>query len=268
MLIDTHTHVSDTKLAVEMDSVLERAKAADVVYMIDVGYDMISSKAAFLNSKKHANIFSAVGVHPHDSGNVQSGYLDVLAEFLENEKTVALGEIGLDFYRDLSPRDTQRKVFIEQLELAKELDVPVIIHNREADQSVYDVLKEYKSSISVKIMHCYSSSLEMMKEFLKIGCYISLAGPLTYPKAPNLVSVAKEVPIQRLLIETDCPYLPPVPHRGERNEPSYVRYVAEKIASIRGIEFEEIAYHTSRNAIEAFRLKEDIKNQLNNSFDK
>ena len=181
--------------------------------------------------------------------------VNVLKSFTNREKVIAIGEIGLDYYYDNSPRDIQRKRFIEQLNLAKEVDLPVIIHSRSAAGETFEILKEAQDGKLEGVLHCYSGSVEMAREYIKLGFYISIAGPVTFKNARVLKEVAKEVPLDKLLIETDAPYLTPEPYRGKRNEPIYVRYVAGTIAEIKGITFEEVAKATSENTKKLFRIK-------------
>ncbi|TJX12961.1 TatD family deoxyribonuclease, partial [Tissierella creatinini] len=193
-------------------------------------------------------------VHPHDAQDIPETYLDELRELSKEEKVLAIGEIGLDFYYDNSPRDIQRKVFLEQLQLARELDLPVVIHTRDAAGETFEILKDAHAKGTKGILHCYSGSPEMALEYVKLGFYISLGGPVTFKKARVPKEVAGVVPLDKLLIETDCPYLTPEPFRGKRNEPKYVAYTAEAIAEIRGISIEELAEATSRNVREIFGI--------------
>ena len=256
MIIDSHAHLDDEQFQDDLDEVVDRAFEVGVGCIVNSACNVATSKAAIANAERWDKVYATVGIHPHDADEVDPQYLDTLDQYLRHPKVVALGEIGLDYYRDISPRDVQKKVFGEQMELAKELKVPVVIHAREACKDLFDVLKRYSDSVPVKVMHCYSGSVEMLREFLSIGCYISVGGPVTYKNSRKLPEVIEEVPIDRLMVETDCPYLPPEPHRGKRNEPSYVTLVVEKIARIRGEDASYIAYNTSVNTIRAFGLEE------------
>ena len=255
MLIDTHAHIDDRKFAQDLDQVVSNAKSVGVGYLINIGCDLTTSRRSVELANKYDNIFATVGIHPHYAANVSSGYLEVLEKYFVDRKVLAIGEIGLDFFRDLSPRDVQAKVFKEQLDLAQRLGKTVVIHDRDAHNEVLDILKSY-SDLTI-VMHCYAAGPYMMQEFLKIGCYISIGGPVTYDNAPKLVEVAQKVPQDRLLVETDCPYLTPKPHRGERNEPAYVDYVARKVAEIRKMPYAELCDATTQNAIKAFGIAFD-----------
>ena len=182
-----------------------------------------------------------MGVHPHSAKEMDESTIEILKSFTNREKVIAIGEIGLDYYYDNSPRDIQQKRFKEQLDLAKEVDLPVIIHTREASRDTFDILKEAQDGSLEGVMHCFSGSVEMAMEYIKMGFYISLAGPVTFKNARVSKEVAKAIPLDKLIIETDSPYLTPEPYRGKRNEPYYVRYVAGTIAELRGITFEELA---------------------------
>lgn len=253
MFIDSHAHLDDERFDEDRENLINNLKDNKIDLVFNIGADIESSKASVKLANKYDNIYAVVGVHPHDAKDVDEDYLDTLRELSKEEKVVAIGEIGLDFYYDNSPRDTQREVFKEQLDLAKELDLPVVIHTRDAAQETFDILKEAAQDGKLRaILHCYSGSVEMAMEYVKLGFYISLGGPVTFKKSKVSKEVAKAVPLDKLLIETDSPYLTPEPYRGKRNEPKYVRLTAEMIAELRGISIEEVAEATSRNAMEFF----------------
>ena len=253
-LIDSHAHLDDAQYDDDRAEMLARARAAGVVQVVNVGYDLPSSGRALALAAEYDFIFAAVGVHPHEVRELPPDYLERLREMCRRPGVVALGEIGLDYYRDLSPREVQRKVFREQLALARELDLPVIIHDRDAHGDVLDILRKDGVGPAGGVMHCFAGSLEMAAACMEMGFYISFAGPVTYPNARRPKEVAAAVPLERLLVETDAPYLAPQVHRGKRNEPAYVRHVAEQIAALRGIAVEELARATTANARRLFGL--------------
>lgn len=254
-LIDSHAHLDDAQYDGDRAAMLDRARAAGVVQMVDVGYDLPSSRRAIALAAGYDFIYAVVGVHPHEVADLPVDYLDTVRELSRQAKVVAIGEIGLDYYRDLSPREVQRRVFREQLALAKELNLPVVIHDRDAHGDVLDILRKDGAGPAGGVLHCFAGSLEMAAACLEMGFYISFAGPVTYPNARRPKEVAAAVPLERLLVETDSPYLTPQAHRGKRNEPAYVRYVAEQIAALRGIAPEELARATTANARRIFGLK-------------
>lgn len=254
MLIDSHAHLDMSDFVNDFSEVLERAEEQGVNTIINVGIDESSSRAAVLLADKYSQIYAAVGVHPHDAKNASEDIFPVLAQLALHPKVVAIGEMGLDYYRNLSPRLVQQKIFRQQIELSKELKKPVIIHDRDAHADTLKILKEHGAGRFGGVMHCYSGSWELAKEYLKMGFYISFAGPVTYGNARKLHEVARKMPLDRILVETDCPFLTPVPYRGKRNEPSYVIKTAEKIAQLKGINFVELAKHTTENTREVFGI--------------
>lgn len=254
MLIDSHAHLDDSRFDRDRDKLIKSLKELGVDLVINPGADLNSSIKAVSLSEKYDNIYAAVGVHPHSAKEMDESTIEILKSFTNREKVIAIGEIGLDYYYDNSPRDIQQKRFIEQLNLAKEVDLPVIIHTREATKDTFHILKEAQDGNLEGVMHCFSGSVEMAMEYIKLGFYISLAGPVTFKNARVSKEVAKAVPLDKLMIETDAPYLTPEPYRGKRNEPFYVRYVAGTIAELRGISFEEVAKQTSENTKKLFRI--------------
>jgi TatD DNase family protein len=254
MLIDSHAHLDDERFDKDRDRLIKSLKESGIDLIINPGSDLGSSIKAVSLSEQYDNIYAAVGVHPHSAKEMDESTIEVLKSFTNRDKVVAIGEIGLDYYYDNSPREIQRQKFVEQLELAKEVNLPVIIHTRDAAQETFDILKEAQDGSLKGVLHCYSGSVEMALEYVKMGFYISLGGPITFKNARVSREVAKAVPIDRLLIETDSPYLTPEPYRGKRNEPLFVRYVAGTIAEIRGITFDELAKETSENAKRLFRI--------------
>ncbi len=245
MLFDTHAHLNDNKFKNDLEEVMSRAFEAGVTNIVVNGYDIESSKKAIEIAEKYEGVYATVGIHPGDVDSVNFETYNILRNLLKHEKVVALGEIGLDYYYDTNNYGYQKEVFIKQIEIAEEMKKPVTIHSRDALADTYDILKLY----NVKgIMHCYSGSVEMALKFIDLGFYISLAGPVTFKNAIVPKKVAESVPIEKLLIETDCPYLAPHPFRSKRNEPKYVSYVAREIAEIKNISYEEVCKSTSENA--------------------
>lgn len=254
MYFDTHAHLDDECFKNDQEQVIERAKNAGISLIVNVGYNLISANNTVELTKKYDYIYGAVGMHPHHAIDADERTLSELKLMSKEPKIVAIGEIGLDYYYDNSPRDIQRLVFRKQIQLAKELKMPIIIHDRDAHQEVYDIVKEEKAEEVGGIFHCYSGSLEMAKEILKLGFYISFAGPVTFKNAHKLKEIAREIPLDRILIETDCPYLTPVPYRGKRNEPAYVLNTAKEIANIKGLSAEELAKITCDNGKRVFGI--------------
>lgn len=255
MLFDTHTHLNDPDLFSQVDSFLFAARSAGVTQMVVPGYDRESSLRAMQLADQFDGIYAAVGFHPHDAKDMTDQDFDDLALWCHHEKVVAVGEIGLDYHYDNSPRDVQQDVFKQQIAIAKNANLPIVIHDREAHADVITVLQETGAHQIGGVMHCYSASAEMMPQFLNLGFYISLAGPVTFKNGKRPIQVALEVPADRLLVETDAPYLTPEPFRGKQNQPAYVRYVAQKIADLRQISIEEFEKVTYANAMRAFHLE-------------
>lgn len=253
-LVDTHAHLDIEEFDGDRGDVIRRAQEQGVGIIVNASFDLASSERSVTLAGEYEFIYALVGVHPHDAGDVPEDYLARLEELARGPGVVAVGEIGLDYYRDLSPRSVQQKVFREQLALAKELDLPVVIHDRDAHGDLLDILKKDGLGKRGGVMHCYSGSWEMAKVCLAMGFYISIAGPVTFPNAAKLKEVAFKVPPDRILIETDCPYLAPQAKRGKRNEPSYVRYVAEEIASLRGVSLEQLGRAVTANARTIFGI--------------
>jgi TatD DNase family protein len=258
LLIDSHAHIDLPEFNKDRDQVMARARERGVEAVINVGLDAGSSRRALAMVRKYDNVFMAVGCHPHEAAKMREGDLKSLAELSQDSRVVAIGEIGLDFYRNLSPRESQLEVFKKQLDLAVELKLPVVIHCRQAHKEVYDILSAWVEATPGDkgrgVIHCFSGDIEMARRYIGLGFYISLAGSVTYPSAGELVGVAREVPLDRLLLETDCPFLAPQAHRGKRNEPAYIALTAEKVAGVRGSAIGAVAQAAARNAIELFRL--------------
>lgn len=254
MIWDTHSHLDDEQFNPDRDKVIQRARETGITNMVNIGHSETSSRNAVDLAGKYPFIYASVGIHPHDAQNCTEKTWDLLERLAQNPKVVAWGEIGLDYYRDLSPRDVQRKVLIRQLELADEVGLPIVIHNRDAHGDILQIVKKYRPQAG-GVFHSYSGSWEMAKELLAMGFYLSFSGPLTYKNARHTVEVATKVPVDRFVVETDCPYLPPEPYRGKRNEPAYVREVLAKIAELKGLTFEKTAELSSENARNLFKLQ-------------
>ncbi len=255
MLFDSHAHLDAERFDEDRDAVIERAQEAGVELIMNPGADFESSKRAVELSKKHDIIYAAVGIHPHDVKDMNEEMLEAIKVMAEEKKVMAIGEIGLDYYYDYSPRDIQKKWFVEQIRLAKSMGLPIIVHDRDANQDVMDILKSESAFETGVLMHCYSGSAELASQYVKLGAMLSIAGPVTFKNARKTVEVVQTVPLERLLIETDSPYLTPVPYRGKRNESSYVKHVAEKIAEIKGLDYEVVAEQTLINAKRYFSIE-------------
>lgn len=254
-LVDSHAHLDAKPFAADLDAVIERARDKGVEHLLTVGCDLESSRASVDLALRYPNIYASVGIHPHDASSVNDSVMDELNRMIESVgKVVAVGETGLDFYRDHSPRDLQRSAFRRHIQLAKATGKPLIIHDRDAHDEVIRIMQEENAAEAGGVLHCFSGNLEMARKCVEMGFYISFAGPLTYPKNEELRSIAQALPIDVMLIETDCPYLSPQKWRGKRCEPAYVRATAEKLAEIKGLTIEDVARITSLNAWRLFGI--------------
>ncbi|MFP5183098.1 TatD family hydrolase [Bacillus altitudinis] len=254
MLFDTHAHLNAEQYNEDLDQVIERAKSEKVEKIVVVGFDRPTITRAMELIEAYDFMYAAIGWHPVDAIDMTDEDLAWIKELSQHEKVVAIGEMGLDYYWDKSPKDVQKEVFRRQIALAKEVNLPIIIHNRDATEDVVTILKEEGAAEVGGIMHCFTGSLEIAKACMEMNFYISFGGPVTFKNAKKPKEVVKDIPSDRLLIETDCPYLTPAPFRGKRNEPSYVKYIAEQIAELREISFEELAALTTENAKKVFRI--------------
>jgi len=260
MLIDTHVHLDFGQFDDDRDAVLARAWQAGVGAIVTIGIDLDTSRAAVALAEEHERIFATVGFHPHDAKTADAAALVKLRELAGHPRVVAIGEIGLDFYRNYSPPDVQRRVFQEQLHMAAELGKPVVIHNRDAHADTIDILRRWVSESQPEpsayrgVFHCFSGDPALAQSAIELGFYIGVDGPITYRNARKLPAIVKALPLDRLLVETDAPFLTPHPHRGKRNEPAYVRLVAEKIADLKNLPLAEIAQATTANAQALFQL--------------
>ncbi|WP_274365807.1 TatD family hydrolase [Paenibacillus thermotolerans] len=257
MLTDTHTHLDNKAFDEDREHILERARAAGVGRIINIGFNRETIPSTLRLAERHDFIDAVVGWHPQDAIDMTADDLDWIEHLaVTHPKVVALGEMGLDYYWDTSPKDVQHRVFREQIRLARKLGLPIVIHNRDAHADVVSILKEEKASDVGGVMHCFSGSWEIARECLAMNFYISFGGPVTFKNAKQPKEVLAKVPLERLLIETDAPYLTPHPYRGKRNESSYVGLVAEAGAEIRGLSVQEFAQITTANARTLFRPKQ------------
>lgn len=258
MFIDSHCHIDGEQFDVDRDEVVERARSAGVVAMLNIGTGDPKSddfRRAVDVAEKYDGVYAAVGVHPHDAKLYDDCAEEHLVELAQSEKVIAWGEIGLDHYYDHSPWDVQREVFRRQIRIAKSLALPIIIHSRDADGETVEILTDECSYEGFRgIMHCFGGTAEMATALMKIGFLISFAGNVTFKKADNLRDAARVVPLDRLLIESDCPFLTPVPFRGKRNEPSFVAHTAAFLADFYGVPVEKLADQTTSNFLNFFRL--------------
>jgi len=255
-LVDSHCHLDAPQFDADRDAVIARMAESGVRYAINPGVDLPSSRAAVALARQHESIYAAVGIHPHEAKTLDAVALKELKQLATSPRVVAVGEIGLDYYRDLSPRDVQRRTFEVQLELAAELDLPVIVHDRDAHDDVLGILRDWHSTFDIRagVLHSFSGDVAMAEQAVAKGVYIGVSGPVTYKNAHRLRDVVRAVPLERLLIETDAPYLTPHPHRGQRNEPAYVRRVAQAVADVRDLILEQVAAQTTANACVLFGL--------------
>jgi TatD DNase family protein len=265
--VETHAHLDGTKFDRDRDAVIRRAVDAGVTQIITVGADLTSSKAAVALAEQHAGLYATVGVHPHGASDVTPATLDALCCLAAHPHVVAIGEIGLDFYRNYAPHDTQFAVFKRQLELAARVGEPIVVHIRDqkGKTDAYDAalvalgnwVSDLPADSSLGVLHCYSGDLETAQTAMDLGFYLGIDGPVTYPNARSLQSLVTKLPLDRALLETDCPYLTPQARRGRRNEPAYIPYIAEKVAELQDITVREVARVTTANARHLFGLAQD-----------
>lgn len=285
MLFDSHAHLNNKMSDKDRAAMVAAIEASDLDFVMDIGFDLASSKLAADHAAKYPWCYAAAGFHPHDAQHMDDMDLLMIKGLAKKNKVMAIGEIGLDFHYDRSPRDLQREAFRKQIRLANELKMPIVIHSREADQEVMDILKEegafseerkswfpkrpdptgyVKSEASEDpgmtddarvLLHCYSGSAELGRQYVKLGATLSIAGPVTYKNNKKTIAVVEEVPIDFLLVETDSPYLTPEPFRGKKNNPSLVEYTAKKVAEIKGMEYEDVAKITKANAMRFYGIK-------------
>ena len=255
MFVDSHAHLQWGSFDVDREQVLERAKKAQVDCIVNIGFDLDGCLKGIRLAETYPGLYATVGIHPHSANQFNEKTLSTLKALAGNPKVVAIGEIGLDYFRNLSSREAQMKAFEAQLLLAQELSLPVIIHDREAHSDVLQVLSKFKGKIK-GIMHCFSGDKEIARQCLELGFFISFAGNVTYPKAYPLHEAARWINLENMLIETDCPFLTPQEMRGKRNEPSYLPMTAKKIADLKGTSIETVAAATTKNAKAIYKIKE------------
>ena len=254
MLFDSHCHVDDDSYDNDRAELIESLPQKGIDLIMEIGADMGSSRRATVLAKRYPFIYAAVGVHPHDARNMTEKDIEELALLATEPKVKAIGEIGLDYHYPDTHKLSQQKWFERQMQLTMDLSMPFIIHDRDSHADCLEILRKFDIKRVGGVMHCFSGSVEMAKEVIKMGMVISLGGPVTFKNARHSVDVAREIPLDKILIETDSPYLTPEPHRGKRNSPEHVRYVAEKIAEIKGESFETVAKVTKENAMKLFKI--------------
>lgn len=255
MLIDTHTHLDDARYSEDREAVITRALDTGVEAFVTIGCDLPTSQAAVALAERYPFVYASVGVHPHEVKHVRDGWYDEFRRLAKNKNVVAYGEIGLDYHYNHSSPKEQRNRFREQVQLARELALPVIIHTRDAQEDTVAILKEEQASEVGGVLHCFSGDAWLAKEALALGFYLSFSGILTFQNAAALREIAKHMPLDRVLIETDCPYLTPVPYRGKRNEPAYVSQVAKELAALHPeLSLENVQQTTTGNAKRLFKI--------------
>ena len=256
MLIDSHAHIQGNEYDGEVEAVIERARGAGVEKIIAVGGagDMSSNTDAIALADSFPDIYATVGMHPHDAKDVGTEELRALSELTAHPKVVAVGETGLDYYYNHSPRDMQRRVFSQFIRIARQTGLPIVVHERDATKDAAELLRSEGAGELRGVIHCFTGNYEAACAYLDLGFYLSFTGIITFKNAESLRDVVRKVPLEHMLIETDSPFLTPVPHRGKRNEPAYVRFVAETVAIVRGISLEQVASITSANAQNLFEI--------------
>jgi TatD DNase family protein len=252
-LIDTHAHLQWPAFDKDREEMIGRAFAAGLKAIVGIGYDLKASHEAVQIANNHESIYAAVGIHPHNAKTMSTSVLDSLRKLAQDPKVVAIGEIGLDYYRDLSPRTRQKEAFEKQILLAKELELPIVVHDREAHDDVLEVIRSYGRDVN-GVLHCFAGDLIMAQEVIDLGYLISIAGPVTFPNARRLHKLAQQLPEESIVLETDCPFLSPQSRRGERNEPVYILETAHKVAELRGMDLNELVDLTSQNARRMLKL--------------
>ena len=254
MLVDSHAHLQWASFDRDREEVIGRAREVGVEYIVNIGFDVDGSRRAVELAERFEGLYATVGIHPHNASQMNDVVLDELRGLARHTKVVAIGEIGLDYYRNLSPRAAQRSAFEAQLGLAEELGLPVVVHDREAHEEVLEVLMGFEGRVE-GVMHCFSGSREMAERCVRSGFYVSFAGPVTFPNAHRLQEIARWIDLSKILLETDSPWLTPQQMRGKRNEPAFLLFIAKQIAKLKGISLDELAETTTRNAKERFQLK-------------
>jgi TatD DNase family protein len=254
-LIDSHCHLEMPDFRKDLEGVLQKAAESGIGYMFTVGTEKRDWARALEIAKTHPSVYAILGVHPHHAKEIDDQTYPILRKLCREEKVKAYGEIGLDFFRNLSPREVQVERFREQIGLARELGLPIVVHDRDAHRETLEILKSEKAEEDAGIIHCFSGDYDMATKCLEMGFLISIPGSITFKNAGEFQDVVRRLPLESLLVETDAPYLTPVPFRGKRNEPSYVRYTAQKVAEIKGLSIEKVAEATTENALRVFRME-------------
>jgi TatD DNase family protein len=267
MLIDSHSHLEMPEFNRDLEKVIQRAKESGVGYIFTVGTEKKDWNRVLEIANSHPSIYAILGVHPHNAKEIDDHTYLTLRELCREKKVKAYGEIGLDFFRNLSPKDVQLKRFREQISLAKELGLPIVVHDREAHKETLEILRSERAEECGGIIHCFSGDYEMAKECMEMGFYISIPGSITFKNAESFREIVKRIPLESLLVETDAPFLAPVPFRGKRNEPSYIRYTAQKVAEIKEVSFEKVAEATTENALRVYHLVKGEEGVLNRDGD-
>ena len=252
-MIDTHAHLQWPDFDKDREQVIKRAFDAGLRAIVSIGYDLNASREAVGIANSHEGVYAVVGIHPHNARTISAKVLSALRGLAQDSKVVAVGEIGLDYYRNLSPRPQQKEAFEQQLQLARELKLPVVIHDREAHADILQIVRSHGKDVA-GVLHCFSGSLEMAREAVELGYLISLAGPVTFPNARNLHRLVQSLPMESVVLETDCPWLAPQLHRGKRNEPAFIVETVRKVAELKGTSFEDLVEATSENAKRLFRI--------------
>lgn len=253
MLFETHAHYDDPRYDEDRDLLLSSFPAHGIAYVVNAGADMQTSRIGVELSKRYDFLYASVGVHPHEAKSMTDKDLNTLEEYAKNPKVVAIGEIGLDYYYEHSEKEQQRYWFGQQLALCKKLDMPVIIHSRDATAETLAFME--KSGLRHGVIHCFSGSVETARQYVEMGFYIGVGGMVTFPKAKTIKEVVADLPLDRLVLETDCPYLAPVPHRGKRNDSRYLTYIAEKVAEIKGLTPEAVVEATLQNGKRLYQIE-------------
>ena len=253
-IFDSHAHYESNRFNGDRHELLSRLPQQGVRYVLNAASDIKTAQAGIAIAGKYEYIYASAGFHPHEAKSAADGYIEQLRELLQKPKVQAVGEIGLDYHYDFSPRPTQLRVFEEQLVLAKEMDMPVIVHDREAHRDVYNMLKKYRPP---GVVHCFSGSAQMAKDLVKLGMFIGFTGVVTFQNARKVLEAAREVPVERMLIETDCPYMAPEPKRGSRCDSSLLRYTAEALARVKGMPTQDFIDCTTENALRLYRITQN-----------
>jgi len=258
MLVDSHAHLGMPQFNRDRYEVIQRGIDAGVELIFTVGTDVRDCQKAIEIARENERVFAIIGIHPHNAKDVNEETYSHLRTLAQDAKVKAIGEMGLDFFRNLSPREIQMARFRQQIHLAKELGLPIVVHARDAQKEVLTILREEGAQETGGVFHCFSGGYNMAKSCVDLGLFISIPGTITFKNSPELREVIKRIPLDRILVETDCPFLTPMPFRGKRNEPAYVKIIAMKLAELKGLPFDEVARITSRNAKTVFRLDEEL----------